>query len=107
MSNTFNKVRDEVKRAYRPGNSVYMYRSDEFVTRKEAYAIMKWALPRGYNEFKAELILEHFSDDTLFQLAREGSVCMYVKGNDIPSKRDLQADEYDAQTDNTIRIWWD
>lgn len=103
---TKQSVLNQMLEVYSDKSRCYDFRSDEWVSRKDAYAIMKQAVPKGYNEFKAELVLD-FPDDTEFQLAREGSVCMYIKGHDLPSKKDLQADEYQAQADGTTRIWWD
>lgn len=100
-------IKNQIQEVYSEHSRCYDFCSDEFVSRKDAYAIMKAACPRGYNEFRAELILEHFANDALFKLAREGSVCMYVKGDDLPSKKQLDADEYTLQADGTTRIWWD
>ena len=102
---TKESVLNQMREVYSKNSRCYDFRSDEWVSRKDAYAIMKQAVPRGYNEFKAELVLD-FPDDVMFQLAREGSVCMYVKGDNLPSKEDLNADEYTIENGVT-RVWWD
>jgi hypothetical protein len=99
-------VLNQMREVYSKQSKCYDYRSEHWINRKDAYAIMKRAVPKGYNEFKAELILD-FPEHAEFQLAREGSVCMYVRGHDLPSKRDLQADEYEVNTDGVTRVWWD
>ena len=102
---TNQAVLNQMREVYGEKSRCYDFRSDEWVSRKDAYAIMKQAVPRGYNEFKAELVLD-FPDDVMFQLAREGSVCMYVKGDNLPSREDLNADEYTIENGVT-RVWWD
>ena len=70
----------------------------------EAFAILKKAIPGGYNEFTASL-LKKFDEGCRITIAREGSVCLYVKGTP-PSREELKADEWD-EVGKEVRIWWD
>jgi len=98
------------------------FRAADPVTRDEAVAIMREALAHGsYNEFKPSL-LELLPTDAQVTIAREGSVCVYVKGNPLniapedaeryghnaDANPQFKADEisYDATTDQT-RLWFD
>jgi hypothetical protein len=98
-------VLNKMCEVYSVNSRCYDYRSDQWVSQEDAYEIMKKAVPKGYNDFKANIIMK-FPDDTQFQLAREGSVCVYVRGNELPSKEYLEANEYDNDGEVT-RIWWD
>jgi hypothetical protein len=113
-------VLKEVKTAYADANMGWeqgknlrqlMFKASEFVEPEVAVAIALQAIPRGYNEFKADL-LGLFPEHARIQLAREYSVCVYVSGvtpntSGLPSQSELMADEYDWQKDGTLRIWWD
>ena len=82
------------------------FRADKAVSRDEAVAIMAKAMPHGYNEFDAKLLLllPAFAHVTL---ARENSVCIYLEGkvNEIPA---MKADEWDYDPEkNETRVWWD
>lgn len=83
-----------------------MWKSKTMLSVKDAMAIMKQALPGGYNDFKAELIGK-LPSDAKIQLGREGSVCLYVKTNTKPSKSSLRADEINEVEPGLYRIWWD
>lgn len=76
------------------------------MSKRDAMNIMKQALPSGYNEFRPEII-DKLPSDAKIQIAREGSVCLYVKTNTKPRRMSLKADELDMVGDNTYRIWWD
>ena len=82
------------------------FRASAAVTRDEAVAIMAKAIEYEYNEFDAEL-LNQLPDNALVTIARESSVCIYVKGK-LAWIRGMKADEwdYDPTTDET-RIWYD
>ena len=97
------------------------FRADGPLPRDEAAALMQRAVPHGYNAFKAN-VLRKLPDDAQVIIAREGSVCVYVKGNPLSIRAvdakaygvnseahpELRADEisYHAEKDET-RIWWD
>ena len=109
------------------------FRASRAVKPETAYKIMKRACP-GYNEFDCELI-KLFPDDCKIVIAREGSVCLYIKPGEqkLPTCKALKADEYDVlkedhrhkcsrwseDYDNAngadeyggykgeVRIWWD
>ena len=90
--------------------------SKDLVPLIQAIQIMKLATPQGYNDFEAEKcvgLLEIFGDTAKVFIAREGSVCMYIR----PSKNvwlsrgheiEKIADEiyYDTEL-NAFRLWWD
>lgn len=82
------------------------WKSKTMLNKRDAMAIMKQALPGGYNEFKAELI-DKLPSDAKIQIAREGSVCLYVKTSTKPSRLSLKADELMEVEPGTYRIWWD
>lgn len=103
------KILKEVKNAYGDLNDLkdrnLNFKASAFVSRDEAFAILDETV-KGYNEFRPALI-NYFHKDHKIQIAREGSVCLYVQGKDLPSQRELGADEYDVMEDGTTRIWWD
>jgi len=110
------KTLAEVKRAYADCDESVpngydirslMFRASHPVTRDEAIEIMGECVP-SYNEFKPRL-LEVLPEKAKITLAREYSVCVYVKGKLPPSlKTALRADEffYDPEKSET-RVWWD
>lgn len=59
----------------------------------------------SYNDFIPDLILK-FPSDSLITIAREGSVCIYVRGESLPTKEQVNADEFSVIGDET-RYWWD
>jgi len=104
------------------------FRASQSVSPEIAVEIMKLACP-GYNDFEAE-DLAKFPDDCQITIAREGSVCVYVKPGEkkLPTRAKLGADEYDIVTEDNygigyhaatedetayggfkgeIRVWWD
>lgn len=83
-----------------------MWKSETILSIKDAMEIMKQALPGGYNGFKAELIAK-LPPDSKIQIAREYSVCLYVKTNTKPRMSSLQADELHEVSPGVYRIWWD
>lgn len=118
VSKHFNTVAAEVKEAYcdcndlKAGNAVYIRRSLNFkasqpVSRDEAKVILEVAIPHGYNEFEPKL-LKKFPKCATFQLARAGSVCIYVRANGgkLPSAKVVKADEKDV-VGELVRYWWD
>lgn len=93
------------------------YKASTPVSVNEAVAIMTKALgviaphENGYNDFcPAQLSL--LPKGSMVTLAREGSVCVYVK---IPKgerfteldSRAMRADEFSVEPDGSIRLWWD
>lgn len=108
-------VRKEVKTAYSDcwmeGEQGYKlrnlnYRAPFEVSRDEAISIMNGAV-EGYNAFEPGL-LKKFPKCATFQLAREGSVCVYVRANGakLPSAKVVKADEKSAEGE-LVRYWWD
>ena len=106
----FISARHEVMAAYNEG----MGRNLNFfctapLTPAEAAIIMHEAL-RGetYNEFKADLLLRLPPSAEVY-LAREYSVCIYVKG-DIKAPRGFLHDERHVNQpkhEGQTRFWWD
>ena len=82
------------------------FHATESCTPNQARRIMKQDIPDGYNNFNADL-LSKFPPSCEIWIAREMSVCLYVVGDNLPSKQALGADEYDVQPDGFTRIWWD
>ena len=87
------------------------WKSEKFYTVEEAFELFSEAVP-GYNAFSPDLIKrisELFENPTVCP-AREGSVCVYVKGKPKASfaiiRDALHADECDDYAGET-RIWWD
>lgn len=118
------KVMNEVVTAYNEETRQLDFRASEAVSPQEAYEIMMIACP-SYNGFSAEKLLKLPSDCTV-TLAREGSVCIYVKqgATRLPAKKFLNADEHDKLKIDTMdslvkrsggyagyagetRIWWE
>lgn len=100
----FGKDPNKFAKAY--DGSTTMWKDTTMFSKTDAMNIMKQALPGGYNDFKAELIGK-LPSDAKIQLAREGSVCLYVKTNTKISKASLKADELDEIEPGLYRIWWD
>lgn len=106
-------VEKEVKAAYTDcwmdGDEAYKLRNLHFrasspVSRDEAREIMQKYVP-GYNAFEPELI-KKFPKDSQIVIAREGSVCLYVKASKYPSVKAVKADERDRDGE-FMRYWWD
>lgn len=112
-----NTVEGRLKeqRAYKNRN--LNFKAPAPVSPKDAVEIMRVALcvesPNtcAYNDFQpAHLgMLPECAEVTL---AREGSVCAYVKlpkglTIDARTQRAMMIDEFHPQADGTIRLWWD
>lgn len=106
-------VLNEVKKAYTDcwmsGDEAYRlrilnFRASQAVSRDEAYEIMNQFVP-GYNAFEPELI-KKFPKNAQIVIAREGSVCLYVKSSKHPGAKTVNADEKDKEGE-FVRYWWD
>lgn len=118
MKNNYDSVFYATSRAYAdcdnsiPSGEAMRLRDLHFralfpVTRDEAVKIMEKCVG-GYNEFEARL-LKKLPEDAQVTLAREGSVCIYVKGK-LPEslKEAMKEDEFDYNpSTGETRIWWD
>jgi hypothetical protein len=83
------------------------FRASAPVSRDEAVRIMEKYVP-GYNAFSPSL-LEHLPKDSQVTIAREGSVCVYVKSKtklSLVEGTKLLADEVD-DVEGMTRLWWD
>jgi hypothetical protein len=81
------------------------YRASQAVDKQTAKALLEKAVP-GYNKFTPNK-LDHLPDNCEVTIAREGSVCLYVKGNNLPiNDLALIADECGFKNDE-LRLWWD
>jgi hypothetical protein len=112
-----NTIEGRIKeqKAYKSRN--LNFRAPESVNSREAAEIMKVALgckslsESGYNEFAPKFLLQ-LPKNARVTLAREGSVCVYVKlppGEDFDhaDADSMKADEYRVTDDGSIRLWWD
>lgn len=111
------KVEREVMKAYSDctnenfGESIktreLQFKASEPVMLDEAVRIMKKAIPGGYNLFEAD-ILKAIPADREIVIAREASVCVYVKGDELSASvgHSLGCDELTFDFNET-RIWWD
>jgi hypothetical protein len=81
------------------------FRASHPVSRDEAIKIFG-EFVTSYNEFGPEL-LKVLPEDAQVTIARQCSVCIYVKGK-IKKSAKLKCDEFDyyPESDET-RIWWD
>ena len=77
----------------------------------------KWIMEqwvKGYNEFSPDVIAK-FPDEAQIRIAREGSVCLYVRlpwgcKAKLPSAARVAADERDELlllSSPCVRYWWD
>lgn len=101
-------IEEEVKGAYSDccggeGFRNLNFRSSGYISKQEAIEILKKYVNR-YNAFYPEL-LESLPKDSEICIAREGSVCIYVKTNEEITNK-MEADEFD-KIDEGYRIWWD
>jgi len=108
----------ETKRAYCEETRNLNFRASKSVPVLDAVTIMCAALgckdnESGYNNFKPGFLLA-LPQDANVTLAREGSVCVYVKlpkGHtlklDARTQRAMMIDEYHPQKDGSVRLWWD
>lgn len=91
------------------------FRASEAVDGETLKATMSVAVPDGYNGFDesaVDRVVEFFGPDAEYIIARESSVCLYVKpANRVWLKRgqtvDRLADEVSFEPDGTFRLWWD
>jgi hypothetical protein len=101
------------------GEAIYKYRnldwrSDEWFSVTDTISLFKDYCPE-YNEFQCGNlgVLSELGEDVMIQPAREGSVCIYIKGAHVVEatvralQMQLMADEVNMQPDNTVRVWWD
>jgi hypothetical protein len=117
QTSNFVKVKREVKRAYCESTRNLDFKASASVTIEEAVEIMSKALEcdedcEGYNFFKPKAF-RHLPEGTKITLAREGSVCAYIK----PPKgivfqqakliRAMSIDEWHPQSGGLVRLWWD
>lgn len=112
---------------YGSGERNLHFRASEQVSVDEAKRIMKKAIPRGYNAFRADL-LDHLPPECKVEIAREYSVCIYVEYSEDNISWEVEpralfdagarlgttmnADEvnYVPHADDhifVVRIWWD
>ncbi len=103
-------VEKQVVEAYSETNGQMMFKADHWVDPVTARKILAKALAwsgDGYNEFTPDL-LDFFPLDSEILIAREYSVCLYVRSNSrLPSASRVKADEVDVQEDGSTRYWWD
>ena len=79
------------------------FKASQFVSKYEAIRILKEAIPGGYNNFKAELLTK-LPEGCEVQIARELSVCLYVKG-DVHLPQDFGEENHN--TGGVMRYWFD
>lgn len=120
-----SKLEQEVKNAYADcwmddWNKAEKIRNLDFraskALPKEKAKDLFFKYVESYNAFAPEL-LDYLPDDSLIQIAREGSVCIYVSSPALQKlsvkqlnklQQDLDAYELDYDEDNEeYRIWWD
>lgn len=122
MSN-FNKVLKECLKAYADCHSEtpkaernLSFKATHPLTGEQFVRVMNRVVPDGYNEFDsvvAENVRSAFGENAEYYIAREGSVCVYIKGSKvtgIPRNSKLAGiknDEVSEDKDGTIRVWWD
>ena len=84
-----------------------------YLSRDEAIRVLEqWV--KEYNEF-TPAVLKRLPDDAEVRIAREGSVCLYVRlpygsQSKLPTAKRLKADERDElflQSSRCVRYWWD
>jgi len=81
------------------------FRATSAVSRDEARRILHAAIPGGYNEFEADLVLK-LPSGAKITIAREGSVCLYIQNASFSQCSRLEADEIHNEN-GEIRLWWD
>lgn len=120
----FEAKYSEIVQAYSDCNNLFPaeqrnldFKSEIELTGEELKEVIQLSIPDGYNRFHPvktiDRILEVFPKASFF-VAREGSVCVYVKPNRTVwiGSRGLKegfakADEISLEKDGTIRLWWD
>ncbi len=116
-----DKVRLEVLQAYsdcneqNKGERNLKFKASEPVGGEALISIMKEAVLVGYNEFSEKStkhLVSVFGENAQYTIAREGSVCIYVK----PAKGERTSidgfcagdyDECSIEDDGLLRLWWD
>lgn len=82
--------------------------ASESVSKDEAIRIIE-AYIVGYNDFESNQ-LSFLPEDSQIFIARESSVCLYIKGDITKQirRKDMRFDEcdYKPEKDQT-RLWWD
>lgn len=87
--------------------------ASRYLPRDEAiWVLEQWV--KEYNEFTPD-VLERLPDDAEVRIAREGSVCLYVRlpygsQSKLPTAKRMKADERDEvllQSSRCVRYWWD
>lgn len=118
-----SQVHEEVLKAYADGDPSCMppralqtrdldFRSSHWIERDQAVDLMCLVVPHGYNEFSGTL-LAMLPKTCHIQIARNGSVCMYIDrrvGRPLADR--MKADEYNYEPSKTgkggiSRLWWD
>lgn len=90
------------------------FKAARAVNGMDAIRIMSVATPHGYNDFDSSVlaeVVEYFGEGAEYTLARENSVCVYVKvhGRHWLNRkpRTFRVDEISVEDDGTFRLWWD
>lgn len=84
---------------------ILRFKCSKFLSPSDAFEVMN-EVCQSYNDFSADLI-KLFPNDCQILLAREGSVCLYVKkGESELPVEETEANEIDEKNDLT-RYWWD
>jgi len=96
------------------------YRDRRWLSPRQWEKVMTEATPFGYNAFDAMHVGRWFKDiqkrfgKIQIQPGREYSVVAYVKGPpealaalQTEARDEAHADEYDMESDGTLRLWWD
>ena len=117
LSKTAEIVRRQVKTAYydcwcenfekAKKHRNLSFQASDYVTVKEAQEILSSIVP-GYNNFNTGL-LDHLPYDAKVLIAREGSVCLYIKGQVTEEMAfdKMGVDEFDDEGGLGFRLWWD
>jgi len=114
---TLAKVKRQVIKAYTEATRNLNFKASGAVTIVEAIKIMAKALDcdfdaEGYNNFKPSCF-RYLPEGTKITLAREGSVCAYIKPpkgvilQEAKLVRAMLIDEWSKESNGTYRIWFD
>jgi len=99
--------------------SVTDWRYEKLLTFSEMAEIFRQSLPQGYNGFHIDDLSIYQDElascgDLRYQIAREGSVAIYVHSNAQSFRyllrtvfHNCSADEIDWVDDHILRVWWD
>lgn len=116
-----NELNQSVLNAYADCNGTEAERNLNFlatepVSAAELQILMRAAVPEGYNGFDPLISVDNlvacFGDKAQYFVAREGSVCIYIKptfGNLwLRDLNDIHADEIlFCPKKQMFRVWWD